>query len=104
MRKRPMYYRRDGTPYSGTMEWAEDFEKSDRRVAKDVLADGKVVSTVFLGLDHNWGGGKPLIFETMVFSEIGGEEVDIERYSTEEEAVEGHKKMVKKWKREVSIK
>lgn len=25
------------------------------------------VSTVWLGLDHNWGGGEPLLFETMSF-------------------------------------
>lgn len=25
------------------------------------------ISTVFLGLDHNWGSGRPLLFETMIF-------------------------------------
>jgi hypothetical protein len=73
------------------MEWAEWFEqKGDhRRVALDKKY-GIIVSTVFLGLDHNWGGGPPLLFETMIF---GGRHDDYqERYSTWDEAVEGHKK------------
>jgi hypothetical protein len=49
------------------------------------------VSTVFLGLDHNWDiGGPPLLFETMVFHDGDGEESW--RYSTWDEAVEGHEK------------
>jgi len=27
------------------------------------------VSTIFLGLDHQWGNGPPILFETMVFVE-----------------------------------
>jgi hypothetical protein len=42
-----------------------------RRVAEDfvTLADDKVarVSTVFLCVDHQWGDGDPVLFETMVF-------------------------------------
>ncbi len=97
---RPTYYKRDGMPYdeSDVIQWAKDFEKEDRRVAKDILPDGKVVSTVFLGLDHNFGEGPPLIFETMIFlSEKDSDEVDCDRYSTEEQALKGHKTMVKKW-------
>lgn len=48
-----------------------------------------LISTVWLGLDHSFGYGPPLIFETMVFK--GGEsDLDCERYSTEEEALAGH--------------
>ena len=95
-----MYYKRDGTPYSDTLEWAKDFEK-DRKVAREVLPDGKEVSTVFLGLNHNYGDGPPLIFETMVFSETGEGDLDMERYSTEEQALKGHKEMVEKWKAKI---
>jgi hypothetical protein len=49
------------------MEWAMWFEKADRRVARTDLIDGSWISTVFLGLDHNWGGGPPMLFETAVF-------------------------------------
>ena len=91
-----MYYKRDGTPISDVKEWAE--EREDKRVAEDILPDGKRVSTVFLGLNHNWGEGAPLIFETMVFpSETEWDDLDMDRYSTEKEAIKGHKKMVKKW-------
>jgi hypothetical protein len=48
-----------------------------------------MVSTVFLGIDHNFGNGPPLLFETMVF---GGEyDGYCKRYSTWEEAEGGHK-------------
>lgn len=46
------------------------------------------VSTVFLGLDHNWGGGPPLLFETMIFTD--GEGGYCRRYSAWEEAEAGH--------------
>ena len=48
------------------------------------------VSTVFLGLNHQYGDhGPPLLFETMVFRNDSGEEMW--RYSTYEEALKGHK-------------
>jgi hypothetical protein len=53
-----------------------------------------LISTVWLGLDHNWGGGPPLIFETMIFvltENIDAKYHDMQwRWSTEEEAKEGH--------------
>lgn len=61
-------------------------------LAKDVFVLGGQpieVSTVWLGLDHNWWPDRPIkIFETMIF----GGELDLEqwRYSTEEEALAGH--------------
>ena len=100
MRTRLMYYKRDGTPYpdDNPITWAMDSKNQDGRVARDILPDGKRISTVFLGLDHNWGEGPPLIFATMVFpSETESNDLDMDRYSTEEEALKGHKEMVKKW-------
>ena len=71
------------------MEWAKQMERKNRIVEQSQFGDVKV-STVFLGLDHSFGGGKPLLFETMIF---GGENDQYqERYSTWDEAVEGHKK------------
>lgn len=80
-------------------EWANWFERNNRTVAKTDVGEVRV-STVFLGLDHNWGEGPPLIFETMVF---GGEFDEWqERYSTWDQAVAGHEEMVAKvtYKRE----
>jgi hypothetical protein len=67
--------------------WMQDGEK--RRVAWDFLASGVRVSTVFLGLDHSWNDGPPVLWETMIFG--GQHEGYQERYTSLEEAVEGHK-------------
>jgi len=87
------YYRRDGTLTTREEGWSLLGDRNgERRVAKDVvvLSDGKKVevSTVHLVIDHNFGEGPPLIFETMVFG--GAFDEEQERYSTEEEAAEGH--------------
>ncbi len=79
------------------LEWGKWFQKADRTVKKTNLLDGKRVSTVFLGLDHNFGQGDPLLFETMVFPPDSLSELDMDRYSTWDEAEKGHDKMVKKW-------
>jgi hypothetical protein len=68
-----------------------------------MLPSGYWVSTVWLGLDHRFGDGLPLIFETMVFPAKDGAvtswgELDSNRYSTEEEAVAGHNAMVEEWR------
>ena len=75
------------------LTWAKWFETANRHVAKTEIGDVRI-STVFLGLDHSWVGGPPLLFETLVF---GGElDQEQERYSTWDEAEEGHKRMVKR--------
>lgn len=90
------FYDRSGSPMSFA-QYAKIAE-AERRVARDTTPDGKVVSTVWLGIDHAFSGGPPLIFETMVFpSEDDFHELDGMRYSTEEEARAGHLAMVVKW-------
>lgn len=72
------------------MTWAKWFETSDRHVAIEET-DGYCVSTVFLGLDHQFSDGPPLLFETMVFgSEGAGNDLWCERTSTWEEAEQAH--------------
>lgn len=69
------------------IKWAKWYESADRQVART-----KRVSTVFLGIDHAFRGGKPVLFETMVFGgPLDGEQ---ERYCTWDEAVDGHHLMV----------
>lgn len=80
------------------MEWARWFQNTaDRVVAKTQVYggyDGCEVSTVFLGLDHSFGEGPPLLFETLV---LGGPfDQEMERYSTWAEAEAGHARMVEK--------
>jgi hypothetical protein len=73
-------------------EWARKFEVVDRHVAQDEVG-GIRISTVFLGIDHNhFAGGKPLLFESMIFG--GAHDGKQDRYSTWEEAEQGHAKML----------
>lgn len=74
-------------------KWIED--NPERRVVKqeNILdKNGKTVrvSTVFLGLDHAWNSKTPVLWETMIF---GGEHDQNyqERYTSYEDALEGHK-------------
>ncbi len=84
------YYGPKGTPMT-FMEWADAFEHAERRIGRDQI--GKLgVSTVWLGLDHNFGGGPPLIFETMIFG-LSDDEYQ-ERYPTLEDAQEGHQRAI----------
>ena len=49
------------------MKWARWYEKAERHVADEKIGDSRI-STVFLGLDHNYSGrGGPVVWETMVF-------------------------------------
>lgn len=91
------YILRDHEPIacSNLMEWAKWFQTADRIVAQTEVGRSKV-STVFLGLDHSFGGKKPLLFETMIFEKKGkGQSCEMERYSTWDEAERGHKLMCK---------
>jgi len=60
----------DGEPVGpvDVLVWAEWFEThaQDRIVAKTKVGDAEV-STVFLGLDHAFMGGPPILYETMIF-------------------------------------
>lgn len=79
------------------MQWVKLVEDNDyKRVALTELPNGRRISTVWLGLNHSFDGGKPLIFETMVFSN-DKTDGDMDRYSTLEEAQKGHEKFVKRY-------
>lgn len=73
------------------VEWGTWFESNSRRVAEDIIGDTRI-STVFLGIDHSFWGGIPILFETMVF---GGEHDGYqERYCTWEQAEKGHQGVI----------
>lgn len=74
------------------LKWGHWMETDARIIAQDTIDggpdDGVRVSTVFLGLDHQFGKGPPILFETMIF---GGEHHHYQRrYHTWAEAVNGH--------------
>lgn len=103
MKKYYHYYDRQGKPYKGEdacISWAKDFEllnKTKGRIIKQqTLWNGLWVSTVWLGLNHNWSPGEPAIFETMVFLPHSLHEIYCQRYATEKEAQAGHLEAVKR--------
>ena len=91
------FYDKEGKPIE-FMECGRLFEDEEYQIIKqETLPNGRWVSTVWLGLNHRYGDGAPLIFETMVFPEKDNFSDEVcERYSTLAEAEEGHKKMVEK--------
>lgn len=70
--------------------WAKWFETAHgkRIIAQDSVGD-VFVSTVFLGLDHNFGfGGDPLLYQTMIFG--GPHDQYQSRYASRQGAIAGH--------------
>ena len=80
-----------------TIKWAKWFEEiANRRVALKTIGNVSV-STVFLGMDHNFGDeGLPVLWETLV----GGGPLDEEmnRYTSKAAALAGHAAMVERVK------
>lgn len=81
-------------------EWFSDFE--NRSVCRTrLIHDEKSpmdVSTVFIGIDHNYEkGDDPVLFETMTFCDDKNECVML-RYTSYEKAVSGHELLLKRLK------
>jgi hypothetical protein len=95
-----LWYDKDGLPISIDQASVLLSDMTYKRVRRTKITSASDpnesfdVSTVWLGLDHNWSDGPPLIFETMVFGE--GCDLDLEcwRYSTLAAAEEGHAEVV----------
>jgi hypothetical protein len=104
------FYDRDGNPID-LMEWArliEDFRYKIVAQEHILTPSGTpvFVSTVWLGVDHAFrlsGREVPiLIFETMVFMDLDDrthmDDLDMVRYSTEEQAIAGHNETVMRYR------
>jgi hypothetical protein len=110
------YYDREGQPLEREDAWRlmEDYDYT--KLKDTYLGEGAIwISTVWLGLNHGWDDGPPVIFESMVFGDEKTHEawtdpnghywpayeyresLDEERYCTEEEALAGHERLVEKW-------
>lgn len=86
------YILKDKTPIpcDDMREFAIWYANDKNRILRQDYLDEKVlVSTVFLGFDHAFGG-VPILFETMIF-ELPELEDYQRRYHTWDEAQEGHK-------------
>lgn len=80
--------------------WAES-NTDDVIVAKTQLPGDVEISTVFRGIDHNFGRrGKPILWETMIF---GGEHDGYQdRYTSRADAEKGHEAACRLARGEVS--
>ena len=94
-----MYFSPNGEPME-MLEWANLFEKRREdlspeswwRKRTEVGADLEV-STVWLGLNHRWSDGPPLIWETMIFG--GDHDLQCWRYSSRQAAYDDHERIVR---------
>lgn len=83
-------------PEPDLLKWAQWMETPARRVELTVLDSGARISTVFLGLDHNFSPMqdpltyKPVLWETMAFEQGTHRAMEQERYTSEEAARAGH--------------
>lgn len=103
-----LYFDRRGQPIT-LRQWSKRFEDAAYKIVdRTEFPDGRMVSTVWLGIDHGWfSDGPPIIFETMVFGPEPSTKVTFpsgetanfypdehcERYATEEEARAGHERI-----------
>jgi hypothetical protein len=83
----------EAVPTGSLYEWSKWFEtnRDGRMVSKTTVGEAEV-STVFLGMNHQWGSGPPLIFETMIFG--GKWESHCWRWSTRAQSVAAHDQIV----------
>lgn len=80
------------------LTWGQWLEEDERRIVRHqaFVVNGREieVSTVFLGLDHSFFGGPPVLWETRVF----GKDIDWQRrYTSREAAIEGHDEAVEEF-------
>lgn len=126
------HFDRKGNPIS--MRNYARLHNGEYSVVKQEYVANYWVSTVWLGINHSFGHGPPLIFETMVFDadapdyrlfdylpddwkfEDGlpddlperpevtrWQELDMDRYTTEEQALAGHAKIVQELKERIEL-
>jgi hypothetical protein len=76
------------------LTWGRFLDTCRNKFHKTTEIAGGRVSTIFLGLDHNFANaGSPLLWETMVFGIPEFEERQW-RYTDKEEAYKGHERVV----------
>lgn len=73
-------------------QWGIWMNNPNNVIIKQEYIGNAFISTVFLGISYGVVMGKPLFYETMIF---GGEHDSYQvKYTSKEEALEGHKKAV----------
>lgn len=97
------FYDMNGKPIADVTTWAQQFEHANRQIGVTRIPKLLLISTVWLGLDHDFAfymrrgrnavNPHPLQFETMIF--IRGVSVDMTRWRSLEEAKAGHRAVVR---------
>ncbi len=76
--------------------WREKYK--EKIIVKRDKINGNIVSTVFLGIDHNFEDNdkykNPILFETIVFFDKPNDQEYLYRYETWKQAEYGHHKAV----------
>jgi hypothetical protein len=92
-------------PCNDLMKWGLFFRDSEKRIVKQERIGSYHVSTVFLGLDHSWGQGPPILWETMVFEDNkGAMDQEMDRCSGNREQAEAmHEAMVERVRAVVAL-
>lgn len=67
------------------LKWGQWMQDSPERIVARTKVNDVLLSTIFLGLDHSFGGPVPLLFETMVMN--GPRKGEMSRAGTYDEAV-----------------
>jgi len=91
-----LWYDRQGRPIDVSVMTRLSQDQTYRVVARDWVGAVEV-TTVWLGFDHSFRSALPVIFETVVFG--GRMDQYSRRYSTEDDAVDGHARVVSTVKR-----
>lgn len=88
-------------PCNDTIAWGQWMNDPQKRIVSQEAVGKYWISTVFLALDHSFGSGPPVLWETMVFnrnSEHPWEDVECERYSDFDSACRGHNELVAEYR------
>lgn len=88
----PMHYDRTGKPISMN-RWVELRHDYSYTQLGESYIGRTLVSTIWLGVGNSFGGGNPIIFETMVFGRYG--DLGQWRFAAEEEAILWHDLVVR---------
>ncbi|MDP9404909.1 MAG: hypothetical protein M3P85_16685 [Actinomycetota bacterium] len=86
-----LWFDREGRPIDVAEMVRLSQDPGYRVVARDWVG-GVEVATVWLGFDHSFRSAEPVIFETVVFG--GRMDQYSRRYTTEEQAVAGHARVL----------
>lgn len=90
------YYDKEGSPIKAD-EWLRRIQEPDYTLVAVFADSSACVSTVWLGLDHQFFDDQPpLIFESMIITRDQKHPLNkqFRRYSTLDVALEGHQQMV----------